>query len=574
LQYNYKMYCKAGIFWFGSSSVEEKLPRFKVFRIVKQSSSDLQLPKAFVASNGYAVALCNAVRVELSVLGQKSIRRKITFGYYGIVAVIAGLAIFAFIELRYVETKIIFGNVITEFFDTTLEIRRFEKNYFLYKKESDYLENINYVTRARQLVENNLLHFSRVADTRQVAQLREDLRRYRELMERLAPFVGDGGQRNAVEGMVLESEIRRIGKDIITIAEHISITERRELQKTLSNSQNMLIFSIIFLSIVVIGLGQILSRIVVRPLKQLEKSMQTIAEGNFEAIRIDSEDREIVSLSGAFAKMLRELELRQRHLVHSEKLASLGTLLSGVAHELNNPLSNISSSCQILIEEIEEADLAYKKELLAQVDEQTDRARDIVRSLLEFSREKDFKKEVLRLRKLIEETIRFLKGQIPAKVEILVDIPGELVIFADKQRIQQVFLNLIKNAAEAIAGEGHISIEARHSAPGAIKIGHAGIYNSLKYAGRCSVLENTVDIAISDTGSGIPEEVLTKVFDPFFTTKDVGKGSGLGLFIVHEIIEEHDGCIAVDSKPGKGTTFLIRLPLRGNDGADFPKRQN
>jgi two-component system NtrC family sensor kinase len=508
------------------------------------------------------------------VLGQRSIRRKITFGYYGIVAVIAGLAIFTFIELRYVETKIIFGNIITEFFDATLEIRRFEKNYFLYRKESDYRENISYVRRARQLLENNLPNFSRVADAQQVSQLKGDLQRYSELMERLLPSVGDGAQRNAVEGMLLEREIRRTGKDIITIAENISRTERRELQKTLNSAQTMLILSIIFLSVVVVGLGRILSRIIVKPLKLLEKSMQTIAEGKFETIHIDSEDREIVSLSGAFTKMLRELELRQRHLVQSEKLASLGTLLSGVAHELNNPLSNISSSCQILTEEIEEADLAYKKELLTQIDEQTDRARDIVRSLLEFSREKDFKKEMLHLRKLIDETIRFLRGQVPTTVKIMVDVPDEIVLFADKQRIQQVFLNLIKNAAEAIPEEGNIGIKARLGAIGEREGGNVGIRSSLKFAGNCSLVENMVDIAISDTGPGIPEEVIPKVFDPFFTTKDVGKGSGLGLFIVHEIIEEHDGCIAVDSEPGKGTTFLIRLPLRRNDGVDFPKKIN
>jgi two-component system NtrC family sensor kinase len=511
--------------------------------------------------------------VELSVLGQRSIRRKITFGYYGIVAVIAGLSIFTFIELRYVETKIILGNIITEFFDTTLEIRRFEKNYFLYRKEGDYRENADYVIKAQRLIDNNFVNFSHVASTEQIAQLREDLREYRDLMERLAPL-GDGGQRNAIESMTLEVKIRRTGKDIVGIAESISRTERSELRKTLSDSRNMLIFSIIFLSILVIGLGQILSRIIVKPLKLLEKNMQAIAEGKFEPIHIDSKDREIASLSGAFTKMLKELEFRQRHLVQSEKLASLGTLLSGVAHELNNPLSNISSSCQILMEEIEEADLTYKKELLAQVDEQTDRARNIVRSLLEFSREKEFKKEPLHLRKLIEETIRFVRGEVPSKVEIVVDVPEEIMIFADKQRIQQVLLNLIKNAGEAIQDEGNIFIKARQSAVGARKDDDAGLYDSLKYAGRCAMLANTVDITIRDTGSGIPEEVLPRVFDPFFTTKDVGKGSGLGLFVVHEIIEEHDGCIAVDSATGKGTTFLIRLPLQKNEGGESRKEES
>jgi len=273
--------------------------------------------------------------------------------------------------------------------------------------------------------------------------------------------------------------------------------------------------------------------------------------------------------------MLRELELRQRHLVQSEKLASLGTLLSGVAHELNNPLSNISSSNQILLEELQEArekdrpsplplDQEFAVDLLTQINDQTDRARNIVRSLLDFSRDKDFKTQNLPLRPLFEETVRFVKGQVPANTTVRIDVPDDLAITVDKQRIQQAFLNLIKNALDAVGeGGGMVTVTARyHSAIDKVGDDDTGIYNYLKYRGKCTLEEDTVDIEVHDSGSGIPAEALPRIFDPFFTTKDVGKGSGLGLFIVHEIIEEHDGCIAVDSEPGKGTSFLIRLPVK------------
>jgi signal transduction histidine kinase len=402
-----------------------------------------------------------------------------------------------------------------------------------------------------------------LANPVQVARLRQELDRYLELMNRYGPMTGMHGEQSAIETAVLEGKIRETGKEITTIAENISKNERQYMQRILKNSRNLLIFSIIALSLMVIIMGQVLSRIIVRPLKLLERSMEIIADGKFETIHIDSKDREIVSLTRAFNKMLRELELRQRHLTQSEKLASLGTLLSGVAHELNNPLSNISSSCQILLEEIAEGDMEYKRELLGQIEEQTDRARNIVRSLLEFSREKEFKKETLNLGQLFEETIRFIKGQVPAKVGITTDIPRDIVLYVDKQRIQQAFLNLIKNALESMGAEGSLTIEAHcHSAVDKVQEDEIEIYNYLKYAGKCTIEEDTVDIKITDTGSGIPEDLLPKVFDPFFTTKDVGKGSGLGLFIVHEIIEEHNGCIAVDSKTGKGTTFLIRLPMK------------
>jgi signal transduction histidine kinase len=216
------------------------------------------------------------------------------------------------------------------------------------------------------------------------------------------------------------------------------------------------------------------------------------------------------------------------------------------------------------MEEIDEGKKDYQKELISQINEQTDRARNIVRSLLDFSRDREFKKEPLPLKKLIEETIQFIKGQVPTKIVITLSIPDDIVIVADKQRLQQAFLNLIKNAVEAIpAEEGAVTIKAtRCRSLAGIQAERAPVYHFVDYRGSCALDEDAVDIEIRDTGFGIPPDVLPKIFDPFFTTKDVGKGSGLGLFIVHEIITQHDGSIAVDSEPGKGTTFLVRLPVR------------
>ena len=507
-----------------------------------------------------------------------SIRQKITFGYYAIVVIIIGLTLFTFLELRFIERKIIFGEAISEFFDTTLEIRRFEKNFFLYEKESDYRENSVYVSKARELLESHITGFTALASAQQVASLQERLAAYQGLMEQYAALTApDKGKKLAEHGArktMLEGEIRITGKNIITIAEEISKTERTSVQALLNASQRILVFSIVLLSIAVIAIGQVLSRMVVKPLKLIEKNMEVIADGRFEKIEIDSRDREIASLTNAFNKMMRELELRQRHLVQSEKLASLGTLLSGVAHELNNPLSNISSSNQILMEELKESrnkpasgrlciDPDFVTDMLTQINDQTDRARNIVRSLLEFSRDKDFKKQNLPVKVLFEETIRLIKGQMPAHTTVSLDIPDDLKLTVDKQRIQQAFLNLIKNALDAVAENGGVVMVTaqRHSAVDKAE-DDMGIYNYLKYRGKCTLEEDTVDIQVRDTGPGIPSDVLSKIFDPFFTTKDVGKGSGLGLYIVHEIVEEHDGCIAVDSEPGKGTTFLIRLPMR------------
>jgi two-component system, NtrC family, sensor kinase len=493
---------------------------------------------------------------------EPSIRSKITFGYYAGVAVIIGLSLFTIMELWYVGKKVQFEEVVTEFFDTTLEIRRFEKNFFLYEHEEDYYENIRYVNKAQEILDKNLKEYKSLAVAPLLNTVRDRIGKYKQLMEQFALV----SKRKIAQRSDLEKAIREQGKEIITIAEDISKTERKRLQDMLNSMQKTLVLSFLVLSVSGIIIGQILSRMVVRPLKSLEEQMKQIAEGKLQTVSIQSRDREIVSLTNAFNKMLNELELRQKHLVQTEKLASLGTLLSGVAHELNNPLSNISSSCQILMEEIEIADIEFKKELLSQIDDQTDRAKNIVRSLLEFSRDKDFKKEPLSLKILLEETIVFMKGEVPTKIEISLDIPEGILVFVDKQRLQQAFLNLIKNAVESISDQGVVMIRARQ-----LSAGTNGEEDTItcpypRYRGKCTgvcpVNVATVNIEISDTGEGIPPDVLPKIFDPFFTTKDVGKGSGLGLFIVQEIIEEHDGCIGVDSEVGKGTVFLIRLPVK------------
>ncbi len=486
-----------------------------------------------------------------------SIRQKIILSYYIGIVVIIGLSVFAFFTLRFMEKKIIFWEVTSELFDTTLEMRRFEKNFFLYGKDTDFNENIIYVKKAHDMLDSNIEKYKMLEVYPQFNKMKIDLKKYRELMEKFSAL----RKQNIINIPLLEKMLREKGKEIVIIAENVSKAEWKKLQLYLNETMRNLILSIAFLSFIGIVIGQVLSKMVVKPLKSLEDRMKLIAEGKLEKITIDSKDREIVSLTNAFNKMLKELEMRQKHLIQREKLASLGTLLSGVAHELNNPLSNVSSSCQILIEEFEAGDTLHKKELLSQIDEQTNRARNIVRSLLEFSREEIFKKELLPLKKLIEETILFVKGEIPAEVEVILDVPADIFILAGKQRMQQMFLNLIKNAVESIADKGKVFIRARkHLLTGKEK----GICDYPRYrskcTGECPFGKNTVDIEIEDTGAGIPPDVLSKIFDPFFTTKDMGKGSGLGLYIVQEIVEEHGGCLGVDSEVGKGTCFLIRLP--------------
>ena len=496
---------------------------------------------------------------------QSSLRQKITLGYLGYYALaflVIALSLFTYIELRLIEQKIGVGERIAELFDATLEIRRFEKNYFLYRQVADFQEVSRYASKVDELLESSAADFSGLVLEPQILKVKNEVRAYRALM---AEYVKAGAAETR-QTERLEAQIRKVGKDIVAITEGMARAERRLIRATLDRFRATLLISIALLSLSMMVIGWMLSRMVVRPLRHMDRCVEAVSSGRLDRIVVPSEDTEIISITQAFNHMIGELELRQKRLLRSEKLASLGTMLAGVAHELNNPLSNISLSCQILLEEVGECDPEQGKELLEQIDEQTERARKIVRALLDFARDKPAKREKVQLAALFEEVLLFLKGETPPGVSIVSEIPAEIVLQADRRRLEQAFLNLIKNALEAIGESGEIRINAaRHRLTRESFV--AGQGHDTRFLGKCYPGAEAIDIEIRDSGTGIPTDVLPRIFDPFFTTKDVGRGMGLGLFIVYEIVEEYNGCISVDSEPGRGTAFHIRLPLEPADGA-------
>lgn len=478
-----------------------------------------------------------------------SLRRKIVFGYAAAALLMLGLSSFAVLDMRRMEEQITAGEHVTHFLNIALEIRRFEKNYFLYRERADFDENRAYADEARRLLDKHATQLEGFARPEAIRAARRGLDDYVALMAAL------GAARPGLAGDADdEARIREAGKAIVTYAEEWWRTKHALQQEQLARHRHQLIAAIAIVAILLVVLGQWLARRVTRPLKRLEESMAAVAAGRLARIEHDESSREIASLTTAFNHVLRELDLRQGQLVRAEKLAALGTLLSGVAHELNNPLSNISTSCEILKEEakVGAGRTAFEREMLDQIDAETWRARRIVRSLLDYARDRDFRREEVPLAALVEESLRLVRARIPARVDVAVTIPPDLTLACDKQRLQQALFNLIGNAIDALADAGHLSIAARRAA--------APLPAGTLVFGPRTGDDDTIEIEVKDDGAGIPADVLPRIFDPFFTTKDVGRGLGLGLFIVFEIVAEHGGCIAVQSAPGAGTTFFLRFP--------------
>lgn len=485
----------------------------------------------------------------LLAAGQPSLGRKITLGYYAVVLLIIGMAALTFIELASMERKVSLGERTSELLETTLEIRRFERNYFLHRQSADYEENRRHVARAWILLDDNRAEFAEIGNPEMLSRFQVLLGIYGGRMAAYAAAAMHSGRVAAAE-----NDVRAAGKDIVAIAADMAATEKNVVRGALAAFRGMLVAAIAGLAILILIMGRAVARRIVGPLQTMEASVDAVRGGKTGLLQAPTRDREIVAITDAFNHMLHQLELRQKHLVRAEKLASMGTMLSGVAHELNNPLSNISTSCQILLEEWESADAATRKTLLAQIDGQCERARSIVSTLLDFARSRDFRRERVLLQPLLEQTLGFVRGEVPAQVAVTCAVAGDIAVAGDTQRLQQAFLNMIRNAMQAVSAQGHVSITAT-----ALQIDDDAERSHAPFSG-CHLVGAVVDVVIADNGSGIAAEVLPRIFDPFFTTKDVGQGMGLGLFITHEIIEEHDGCIAVTTNEGAGTTFHIRLP--------------
>ena len=338
--------------------------------------------------------------------------------------------------------------------------------------------------------------------------------------------------------------IENINHQIIGIL-YVGILE----QKYLDIKQQTVL---VFLSIALIGvlvsmvLSYLLSRSISGPIKKLVLASKEVASGNLDTkVEITTTD-ELGKLAYTFNKMalaLRERddklkEFTRSKIMESERLALIGQLAANVAHELNNPLQGIVTYSHLLLEELPHDDQA--RDSLEKIVIQADRSRDIIRGLLDFSRQRKPDKTLCDVNNVLKGCVSLLEKQaLFQNVQITSSLDEKLPLtIIDPSQIERVFINIIVNAADAMDGKGKLNL-----ATGYDPVSHC------------------IEVEFTDTGHGIAKENLEKIFDPFFTTKDTGHGVGLGLAISFGIIKEHNGTLLVESEVGKGTTFIVRLPV-------------
>jgi len=278
------------------------------------------------------------------------------------------------------------------------------------------------------------------------------------------------------------------------------------------------------------------------------KSGERISIGFTTTDRIDNQNNKVGTIVSF--RDISELKQMQSEVKRMERLASLGILASGIAHEIKNPLAGIKSLSQTCKEEFEEGD--SRLEYLNRIINQVNRLDELLKAIVAFAKPKPPDRKSYEIKKVIHEVINLINKKLKTNnIKYIEDIDDNLpIVIIDPQQIQQVFLNLILNAVDAVNTHGSISVSAKP-----VKLSTPKI---IKKSDKWIKKDSFVQINISDTGKGIPQQQLESIFDPFFTTKS--DGLGMGLSIVYRIIEDHHGDIDVKSKLNKGTTFTITLP--------------
>ncbi len=465
-----------------------------------------------------------------------TIRRRLIVMFVICLSFMAVLAFFYNQKIFDLKRKLILIEHLDDFRDNLLELRRHEKNFFLAKDVSSLDKMIFYLEQTEIGFSNLSSQIKSIMGKKQFDKYQTVLNDYKKMLQENISLTQAGSEKYS------DSTLRETGKILNDFSNDLISAKRHRIDKTLKQMFIIpIVLSGIFI-IIFIFILRIAQNDIFEPLALLQSATENISNGIFEPVKYPPQKcNEVSQCLVAFNKMTHEIVTRQKQLLQSMKMASIGTFTSGIAHELNNPINNIS----LIVDTLQEdgKDMSFKERLSLYNDlmDQADRSTEIVKSLLEFSRTDQEHLEKISLEELVDKTARLVKNEMQIQqIKFKKKITGKLLpVWIDKSRLQQALLNLLINGIQAMPQGGTLSMI----------LGPVGSLGEMR-------------IDVKDTGIGIPADQLESVFDPFFTTKKEGEGTGLGLSVTYGIIQKHGGRILVKSKPGEGTCFSIFLNTR------------
>jgi signal transduction histidine kinase len=520
-----------------------------------------------------------------------SLKKKIALSFFISAAIIAVLAGFEYLNFRVIKKEIRFLELTDTVRSKSLQLRRHEKNYFLYSPAKSREESLAihvYLDQLDTLLGSPVPY----ADAEVLGELGALVRKYRSgfdeievllrsLTRELRLLKRSEGEHSEFFPLIeaafyerpfqaaefletvfhlplshpllsglgrLDAEIkdlRKSGEGIINVSKELDRQAREKVERGISASQAAIV--IIFPLFLVTGMVMLflITRNIVNRLELLNDVIEKTAKGTFAHVEAPEQlwgkdevgvlIHKFDEMEDQLAERAAEIGRKNEELMQVKKLAAIGTLAAGVAHELNNPLNNIYLSTQVLAREVGDAAPPAVREVTADILGQTVRVKKIVADLLEFARGREPVKRECELNGLITGAYaRVRSGTSGQGVRFSLDsTPAGVRLEADPEQLEQVFINLFTNAADAMGGAGSLMVQV-------------------------SSTPDVVTTQVRDSGPGIPKDSLDKVFEPFYTTKH--KGTGLGLAIVFNIIKKHYGEISVASEEGRGTVFTITLP--------------
>ncbi len=440
------------------------------------------------------------------------------------------IGIVAMNNLNQLYTKFRFITIADGLNADFLGMRLAEKNYFLYGDESALVEismKIDETTVTLYEVKDDII---KAVGFDNYNKLEDLLNKYGLMITLLS--------RQGIKNQKAGQQLREVGQELKKFSDDITSLERANVGRIITRSKKILHLSFWTIVLFALFFSQQIVRNISGSLHQIVALTQSISKGNYQPIDKKPSEDEMGAVVKAINTMAEELGKREKEIIQSKRLASIGVLVAGVAHELNNPLNNISMIAQTYQEIYAQLSSEERIDFMSRIEEQTERLRLIIKNLLDFSRPKEPHLAQVEPNQVIQKTLELVHNMldvsnIRTKLELDDTLPD---VYIDEHQIQQVLVNITTNAIQAMSSGGQLGIKSRYLRE-----------------------KDEVELEIRDTGKGIPAEYLEHIFDPFFTTKEEG-GTGLGLWVSYGIIKQHQGNIHVESSVDGGTVFFITLP--------------